>query len=57
VFHTVTIQDSTYHFYNIPPGTYTIYSEIWIGGGARFVTTTVTVGANERNYGVNLFLL
>jgi len=57
VHHTVTIHDGTYHFYNVPPGVYTIYSEIWIGGGLRFVTTTVTVGANERNYGVHLFLL
>jgi hypothetical protein len=57
VFHTVTIHDGTYHFYNIPPGKYTVYSETWIGGSARFATTTVTVGANERDYGVNLFLL
>jgi hypothetical protein len=57
VFHTITIQDGLYHFYNIPPGTYTIYSEIWIGGGLRFATTTVVVGADQRNYGVNLFLL
>ncbi len=57
VYHTVTIQDGTYHFYNVPPDVYTIYSEVWIGGGLRFATTTVTVGANERNYNVNLFLL
>jgi hypothetical protein len=57
VRHTVTIQDGTYHFYNIPPGVYTIYSEIWIGGGLRFAMATVTVGAGERNYGVGLFLL
>jgi hypothetical protein len=57
VYHTVTIQDGTYHFYNILPGTYTIYSEMWIGGGGRFATTTLTLGADERNYNVNLFLL
>jgi hypothetical protein len=57
VYHTVTIQDGTYHFYNILPGTYTIYSEIWIGGGLSSATATVTVGADERNYSVNLFLL
>jgi len=57
VYHTITIQDGTYHFYNIEPGTYTIYSEIWIEGSLRSATTTVTVGANERNYSVNLFLL
>jgi len=57
VYHTVTIQDGTYHFYNILPGTYTVYSEMWIGGGGRFATTTLTLGADERNYNVNLFLL
>jgi len=57
VYHTVTIQDGSYHFYNITPGTYTIYSEIWIGGGLRSVATTVTVASDERNYSVNLFLL
>jgi len=56
VYSTVTIHDGTYHFYNIPPGVYTIYSEMWIGGGLRFATTTVTVAAGERNYGVNLIL-
>jgi len=56
-YHTATIQDGTYHFYNVPPGSYTIYSEVWIGGGLRFATTTVMVGADERNYGVDLFLL
>ena len=57
VYHTTTIQDSTYHFYNIPPGTYVIYSETWVGGGLRTTMRSVTVGANERNYSVNLFLL
>ena len=57
VLHTITIQDGTYHFYNILPGTYTIYSEIWIGGGLLFTTKTLTVGADERSYGMDLFLL
>jgi hypothetical protein len=57
VYRTVTIQDGSYHFYNIAPGTYTIYSEIWIGGTLRSATTTVTVAPNERNNSVNLFLL
>ena len=57
VYHTVTIQDGTYRFYNVPPGAYTVYSEMWIGGGGRFATTTLTLGADERNYNVNLFLL
>jgi hypothetical protein len=57
VYHTVTIHDGSYHFYNIQPGTYTIYSEIWIGGGLRFATKTVVVVADQRNYSVSLFLL
>jgi hypothetical protein len=57
VYHTVAIQDGTYHFYNIPSGTYTIYSEVWMGGGLRFATKTVTLGPDERDYGVHLFLL
>ncbi len=56
-YHTVTIQGGAYHFYNIPPGTYTVYSEVWVGNELRFATTTVTVAAGERNYNVNLFLL
>jgi hypothetical protein len=56
-YHTVTIQNGAYGFYNVPPGTYTIYSEIWMGNGLRFATTTVAVGADERRYGINLFLL
>jgi hypothetical protein len=56
VYHTVTIQDGTYHFYNIPPGTYTIYAEIWVGGGLRFATTTATLEAG-LDKSVNLFLL
>jgi hypothetical protein len=56
-YHTVTIQNGTYGFYNVPPGTYTIYSEVWVGGEPRFATATVIVGADERRTGVNLFLL
>jgi len=37
-------------------GVYTIYSETWVEGGLRFATRTVTVGANERNYNLNLLL-
>jgi len=55
-YHTVTIQDGLYHFYNVPLGVYTIYSETWVEGGLRFATRTVTVGANERNYNLNLLL-
>ncbi len=56
VLHTRSIQDGTYHFYNIPPGTYTIYAEAWIGGYLRMATSTVTVVADQRNYNVHLLL-
>lgn len=56
LYHTRSIHDGTYHFYNIPPGTYTIYSEAWIGGYLRLASATVSVVADERNYNVNLLL-
>lgn len=56
VYHTRSIHDGTYHFYNIPPGTYTIYAEALIGGYLRIDVATVTVVADERNYGVDLLL-
>lgn len=54
VLRTYTIQDGTYHFYNVPPGTYTIYAEYWESGILHYTIQTVTVAADERNYGVNL---
>ncbi len=56
VLRTRTIQDGTYHFYNIPPGTYTVYSAAWVSGQLRWDSTTVTVVADERNYNVDLLL-
>ncbi len=53
---TQTIHDSTYHFYNVPPGTYIIYAEVWVGGYLYTATAEVQVAANERNYAVNLLL-
>jgi regulation of enolase protein 1 (concanavalin A-like superfamily) len=51
-----SIHDSTYHFYNITPGEYIIYAEVWVGGHLYTATTEVTVSADERNYSVNLLL-
>ncbi|HOT91702.1 MAG TPA: TadE/TadG family type IV pilus assembly protein [Anaerolineae bacterium] len=56
VYHTRSIQDGTYHFYNIPPGTYVVYAEALMSGQLRTATTQVTVAADERNYNVNLLL-
>jgi hypothetical protein len=58
VYHTVTIQEGSYGFYNIPPGTYTVYSEIWmVGSGFYFDTKTVSVEADESMGGLNLLLV
>jgi hypothetical protein len=51
-----SIHNSTYHFYNIPPGTYVIYAEVWVGGHLYTATTEAEVSADERNYSVNLLL-
>jgi len=56
IYRTQTIHDSTYHFYNIPPGTYTLYAEVWIGELLYTGTAEVTVAADERNYGVDMLL-
>jgi hypothetical protein len=56
IYHTRSIHDGTYHFYNIPPGTYTVYSQAWVSGQLRWDVTTVTVVPDERNYNVNLLL-
>jgi hypothetical protein len=39
VFSTYSIQDGTYHFYNLPAGTYLIYAEYW-QSGTRFTAQT-----------------
>jgi regulation of enolase protein 1 (concanavalin A-like superfamily) len=51
-----SIHDSTYHFYNVSPGIYIIYAEVWVGGHLYTATTEVEVSANERNYSVHLLL-
>ncbi len=56
IYRTQTIHDSTYHFYNVPPGTYTLYAEVWIADVLYTGTTEVTVVADERNYGVDMLL-
>jgi hypothetical protein len=54
---TYTIQDSTYSFYNLNPGRYRIYAEVWIGGNLYAASTTVDVVAGETNTDVNLTLI
>ncbi len=54
---TYSIQDSTYSFYNLNPGTYRVYAEVWVSGSLYSATQTVTIGAGEINTEVNLTLL
>ena len=56
VYQTLSIHDATCHFYNIPPGTYTVYAQTWVEGVLKFDSATVTVVSDERNYYVNLRL-
>jgi hypothetical protein len=53
LYATYAIHDSTYHFYNIPPGTaYTIYSEAWKDEDLFFTLDTIPVlpaGVTEHN--------
>jgi hypothetical protein len=44
---TYSLHDSTYHFYNIDPGTYTIYSEYWDGPNLYSTFARVSVGPDE----------
>lgn len=54
--HTTTIHDSTYHFYNVSPASYTIYAEVWMGGVLYASSAEVDVTAGEHNYAVDLLL-
>jgi hypothetical protein len=56
VYHTQSIHDGTYRFYNMPPGTYQVYSEAWVGGTLRIASTSVTVAANDDISNLNLLL-
>ncbi len=61
-YHTVTLDggddlfpEGTYHFYNIPPGTYTIYSECWEAGLLFWDMKEATVDADgEQQVNLNL---
>jgi regulation of enolase protein 1 (concanavalin A-like superfamily) len=56
LYRTTTIHDSTYHFYNIPPGTYTVQAYVTVGGYEYWSSTEITLVADERNYGLDLLL-
>jgi hypothetical protein len=56
LYRTTTIHDGTYHFYNVPPGTYTVYAEVWVGGILYTGIIEVRVVADQRDYDVDLLL-
>lgn len=56
VYHTVTIQDGSYGFYNIPPGDYVVYAEATIGDVLRTAVTEITVAVNDHRQDVDLLL-
>jgi hypothetical protein len=55
--YTYSIQDSTYSFYNLNPGTYRIYAEVWVSGNQYSAVQTVTIGAGETNVDVDMTLI
>jgi hypothetical protein len=56
VYTTYSIQDGTYHFYNLPAGTYLIYAEYWLGGtrySGQAVATVPASGTVTRDLVLN----
>jgi len=56
VYRTRSIHDGSYHFYNIPPGAYTIYAEAWVGGYLRTAVATVTLVSDDLKESIHLLL-
>ncbi len=57
VYQTVSIQDYTYHFYNVPPGSYVVYAEAWVNNTLKVGSNTVTVVSDDHdNNDVDLYL-
>lgn len=59
-YTTYSIHDSTYNFYNLNPGTYRIYAQVWVSGVLYSASETVTIddppwGGREKT-DVNLVL-
>ena len=54
---TQSIQDSRFSFYNLNPGRYRVYAEVWVSGNLYSASTTIDVRAGEVRTDVNLNLL
>jgi hypothetical protein len=56
-YHTRTLQDGSFSFYNVAPGEYVIYAEgLWGGEGIRYATVSLQVAADEVRDDLTLFL-
>ncbi len=42
-YATYSIHDSTYNFYNLNPGTYRVYAQVWLSGVLYTATETVLI--------------
>ena len=56
LYTTYSIHDSTYNFFNLNPGTYRIYAEVWVSGALYSASTTVIVGVGDVNTTVDMTL-
>ena len=57
VWTTYSIHDSTYNLFNLNPGRYRIYAEVWVSGNLYSASTTIQVEAGATILDVNLNLL
>jgi hypothetical protein len=57
VYTTTSLHDSSYNFYNLNPGRYRIYAEVWVSGNLYSAATTITVQAGDVVTNINLNLL
>ena len=57
VWTTYSIHNSTYNLFNLNPGRYRIYAEVWVSGNLYSASTTIRVEAGATILDVNLNLL
>ncbi|MBN1581932.1 MAG: hypothetical protein JXA89_14605, partial [Anaerolineae bacterium] len=55
---TYSIQDSTYSFYNLEPGLYQIYAEVWVDGRLRWASIPqIRLNAGAVNIELDMTLM
>jgi hypothetical protein len=57
VYTTTSLHDSSYNFFNLNPGRYRIYAEVWVSGNLYSAATTITVQVGDVVTNINLNLL